>query len=125
MDNSDKDLETTCEPGSREVLLSLDAEVRERLDDCYAQIEFLEGTSAAIHDHLQHNFYSSSHGDEGEIMTDTEDVAHDDSDDNQHYYDQDFNNGDADEECYDDFQEEDDEGGYEDWDGNDHDEYYR
>jgi Tfp pilus assembly pilus retraction ATPase PilT len=123
MDNSDADSEATDKPSeSCESLVSLDAEINERLEAYYSDINFLEGASAAIRDHLQHNFCSSNPGDESENTSDAGDVADDNSDHNQHYYEEDFNGGDTDAGYYDDYQDEqfdDEEGEYEDWDGND------
>jgi len=114
MDNSNVDSKPTNEPQSRDALLSLDAEVKERLEDCYAEVKFLEGTSAAIQDCLQQDSHSSP--------SNAGNVAHDESDYNQHYYEEEFDSGGADEDCYDDYQEEqfeDEEGEYEDRDNND------
>lgn len=116
MNDSDVDPETSHAPESSDDLLSLDAEVRECLEDYYARIEFLEETSAAIHDHLQHDYHTASNlRDEDEVGPDTG------NGDNQNSYDDNFHGGDADAECHDDFQEEFEDGGddYEDWDGND------
>ena len=123
MDNSDIDLEISYKPESHNDFLSLEAEVREHLEDYYAQIEFLKETSAAIHHHLQHNCYTTSNPrDQVEIAPDTGNEA------DQDYYDEGFHNGDAndedpyigdaDAECHDNFQEEfkDNDGEHEDWD---------
>ena len=130
MDNSDENTRVPHEPEPHDDLLSLDAEVRERLEDYYAWVEFLEETSAAIHNHLQQNYYTASNPrDEGEIAPDTgnevdqdyydEDLDNGNASDQGFHDNDDFHGGDADAECHEDFQEEfdDEEGGYEDWDG--------
>ena len=90
-------------------LLSLDAEVQEHLENYYVQIEFLDEMSAAIHDHLQQNYYTSSHPRvEDEITPNTG------NGDNWYCYNEDFHSSEADAKCCDDFQEfQDDEGNYE------------
>jgi len=128
MDSSNIDPQITDETESRDDLLSLDAEVKERLEDYYAEITFLERTSTAIHNHLQHDCHSSSPGDGSEITSDAGHIEYDDSNNNEHHYDEDCNNSDAggaDGEYDNDFQDEqieDDAEGYEDWD--DRDEYH-
>jgi hypothetical protein len=128
MGSSDIDPQINDEAESRDDLLSLDAEVKERLEDYYAEITFLERTSTAIHNHLQHDCHSSGPRDESEIASDAGHIDYDDSNNNEHYYDEDYNNGDAGDAAgeYDnDFQDEqieDDAEGYEDWD--DRDEYH-
>ena len=123
MDNFNVDSETIDTPSeSCESLVSLDAEINGRLEACYSDINFLEGASAAIRDHLQHNFCASNPGDGGENTSDAGDAADDNSDHNQHYCEEDFNGGNADARYYDDYQDEqfdDEEGEYEAWDGND------
>lgn len=123
MDSSDIDSQITNETGSHDDdLLSLNAEVKERLEDYYAEIAFLERTSAAIHNHLQHDCHSSGPGDENQVTYDAGYIEYDDS--TQQYYDEDGNNGDAGD-ANDDFQDEqvdDDTEEYEEWD--DRDEYH-
>jgi len=95
MDNSDIDSQIIDETDSCNDLLSLDAEVKERLDDYYAEITFLERTSTAIHNYLQHDCNSSGPGDENHVTSDAEHIEYDDSDNIEQYYNEDGNNGDA------------------------------
>jgi hypothetical protein len=53
---------------------------------------------------FRHNCHSSGPGDESEITSAGNKRGHDDSDNNQHYYEEDLNSGEADRERYDDFQ---------------------
>ena len=122
MGNSNADSATRNEPESNNALSSVDAELQERLQYHYAEIEFLEEASAAVQDCLQHNCHPSGPGDKSEIMSDAGNVTHNDSDNNQHYYEEDFIGGEADTECYDDSQEEQfeaEESEYDDGDDND------
>ena len=106
MDNSDIDSAMANGPGSQNSLLSIDTEVQQRLEYHYTEINFLEGASAAIHDCLQHDCHSSGPGDEGEVTSDAGNITHDDPDNDQNYHEDNFISGEADMECYDDFQEE-------------------
>lgn len=125
MDNTESETHYDLQNVSDNSLLSLEVELAERLEDCYAEADFLERASAAVHDHLQQCDDSCpSPRDESEVASGTETVDNDPYH-SEHYYDDDVNGCEADMEYGEDLPEDefnDDENADETWDDND--EYY-
>lgn len=98
MNNSDidRDVDTIAEAASHDALLSLDADVNERLVDCYDEIEFLEETSAAIHDRLHYYSDSAGPGDDADVTLSTGDAISGGEYNEQSYYEENCDHGNAD-----------------------------